>query len=145
MDHLIARAEKGEISSSLAMQRIASLLSRYPDCTEKLGVLLRLFRDIGASRLKEEEEGEQKTKPEKAQERAAASEVDPLTGDSADNAINLNQESKSDLIMNANGLAHVKTETPTTDSSAAAVSSCNTFQVLKRLFRRIRLSCFASK
>ncbi|CDJ40855.1 histone deacetylase interacting domain-containing protein, putative [Eimeria tenella] len=121
VDHLIARAEKGEISSSLAMQRIASLLSRYPDCTEKLGVLLRLFRDIGASRLKEEEEGEQKTKPEKAQERAAASEVDPLTGDSADNAINLNQESKSDLIMNANGLAHVKTETPTTDSSAAAL------------------------
>lgn len=28
------------------MQRIASLLNRYPDCCEKLGVLIRLFRDI---------------------------------------------------------------------------------------------------
>ncbi|CDJ63805.1 LOW QUALITY PROTEIN: histone deacetylase interacting domain-containing protein, putative [Eimeria necatrix] len=89
----------------------------------KLGVLLRLFRDIGASRLQESEEAAQKTEPEKARELAAASAADPHTGDSADNAVNLNPESKNDLGINANGLAHVKTETPTTDSSAAALAN----------------------
>lgn len=46
VDHLISQARRGDIPASLAMQRIASLLSRYPDCSEKLGVLIRLFRDV---------------------------------------------------------------------------------------------------
>ncbi|KAL8454028.1 hypothetical protein Emag_001600 [Eimeria magna] len=36
VDHLISRA-----------RRIAVLLARYPDCCEQLGVLVRLFRDMG--------------------------------------------------------------------------------------------------
>lgn len=46
VDHLISRAHSGELFAALAMQRIASLLNRYPDCCEKLGVLIRLFRDM---------------------------------------------------------------------------------------------------
>ncbi|XP_026190661.1 uncharacterized protein LOC34619629 [Cyclospora cayetanensis] len=46
IDHLISRARSGAISASLAMHRIAFLVSRFPDCCEKLGILARLFRDL---------------------------------------------------------------------------------------------------
>lgn len=46
VDHLISCARRNIVSSSLAMQRIASLLARYPNCCEKLGLLVRLIRDM---------------------------------------------------------------------------------------------------
>lgn len=50
IDHLISRALCGELPASLAMQRIGFLVARYPDCCEKLGVLVRLFRDLEAQK-----------------------------------------------------------------------------------------------
>lgn len=46
IDHIISRTANKEISAALALQRIAALLLRFPDCSEKLGVLIRLFEDI---------------------------------------------------------------------------------------------------
>ncbi|CDJ31027.1 histone deacetylase interacting domain-containing protein, putative [Eimeria mitis] len=49
IDHLISRFINKDISASLALQRIAALLRRHPDSAEKLGVLIRLFKDIHAN------------------------------------------------------------------------------------------------
>lgn len=50
-DHLLRKAAQGLISIPLAAYRVASLLQQHPECSDKLGVLFRIFRDIKLQRL----------------------------------------------------------------------------------------------
>lgn len=67
-DHLLRKAAQGLISIPLAAYRVASLLQQHPECSDKLGVLFRIFRDMKLQRQtitkQEKRPLESQTKPD---------------------------------------------------------------------------------
>ncbi|KAL8453810.1 hypothetical protein Emed_000671 [Eimeria media] len=101
VDHLVSRARRGKAPASLVIQRIAVLLARYPDCCEQLGVLVRLFRDMGRGTMA------------KLSSLPSAPQLSPRkeVGEADDTHGTNNLQSTPDG-------AHVKPETPTVEGSS---------------------------